>query len=71
LHSFDSLHPLVRTGTTRDLASTIAFPLSPATLLEDPFHLLPIGQIGGDAVGLAVLGPRSDGVIDLAGVPRR
>jgi len=31
LHSFDSFHPLGRTGTTRDLASTITFLLSPAT----------------------------------------
>jgi NAD(P)-dependent dehydrogenase (short-subunit alcohol dehydrogenase family) len=31
LHSFDSLHPLGRTGTTRDLANTITFLLSPAT----------------------------------------
>jgi len=31
LHSFDSLHPLGRVGTTRDLASTITFLLSPAT----------------------------------------
>ena len=31
LHSFDSLHPLGRTGTPRDLANTITFLLSPAT----------------------------------------
>jgi len=31
LHSFDSLHPLGRTGTTQDLANTITFLLSPAT----------------------------------------
>ena len=31
LHSFDGFHPLGRTGTTRDLASTITFLLSPAT----------------------------------------
>jgi NAD(P)-dependent dehydrogenase (short-subunit alcohol dehydrogenase family) len=31
LHSFDSFHPLGRTGTTRDLANTITFLLSPAT----------------------------------------
>ena len=31
LHSFDSLHPLGRTGTARDLANTITFLLSPAT----------------------------------------
>jgi NAD(P)-dependent dehydrogenase (short-subunit alcohol dehydrogenase family) len=31
LHSFDSFHPLGRTGTVRDLANTITFLLSPAT----------------------------------------
>jgi NAD(P)-dependent dehydrogenase (short-subunit alcohol dehydrogenase family) len=31
LHSFDAFHPLGRTGTVRDLASTITFLLSPAT----------------------------------------
>jgi NAD(P)-dependent dehydrogenase (short-subunit alcohol dehydrogenase family) len=31
LHSFESLHPLGRVGTTRDLANTITFLLSPAT----------------------------------------
>ncbi|MEV6283842.1 SDR family oxidoreductase [Kribbella sp. NPDC051770] len=31
LHSFDPFHPLGRTGTTRDLANTITFLLSPAT----------------------------------------
>jgi NAD(P)-dependent dehydrogenase (short-subunit alcohol dehydrogenase family) len=31
LHSFDGFHPLGRTGTVRDLASTITFLLSPAT----------------------------------------
>ena len=31
LHSFDSFHPLGRTGTPRDLANTITFLLSPAT----------------------------------------
>jgi NAD(P)-dependent dehydrogenase (short-subunit alcohol dehydrogenase family) len=31
LHSFDSFHPLGRTGTARDLANTITFLLSPAT----------------------------------------
>jgi len=31
LHSFDGLQPLGRTGTTRDLANTITFLLSPAT----------------------------------------
>jgi NAD(P)-dependent dehydrogenase (short-subunit alcohol dehydrogenase family) len=31
LHSFDSLHPLGRVGTPRDLASTITFLLSPQT----------------------------------------
>jgi NAD(P)-dependent dehydrogenase (short-subunit alcohol dehydrogenase family) len=31
LHSFDSFHSLGRTGTTRDLANTITFLLSPAT----------------------------------------
>jgi len=31
LHSFDGFHPLGRTGTTRDLANTITFLLSPAT----------------------------------------
>jgi len=31
LHSFDGFHPLGRTGTARDLASTITFLLSPAT----------------------------------------
>ena len=31
LHSFDSFHPLGRVGTTRDLANTITFLLSPAT----------------------------------------
>lgn len=31
LHSFDSFHPLGRTGTTRDLANTVTFLLSPAT----------------------------------------
>jgi NAD(P)-dependent dehydrogenase (short-subunit alcohol dehydrogenase family) len=31
LHSFDSLHPLGRTGTAQDLAKTITFLLSPAT----------------------------------------
>jgi NAD(P)-dependent dehydrogenase (short-subunit alcohol dehydrogenase family) len=31
LHSFDAFHPLGRTGTTRDLANTITFLLSPAT----------------------------------------
>jgi len=31
LHSFDSLHPLGRAGTVRDLANTITFLLSPAT----------------------------------------
>jgi NAD(P)-dependent dehydrogenase (short-subunit alcohol dehydrogenase family) len=31
LHSFDSLHPLGRVGTARDLANTITFLLSPAT----------------------------------------
>ena len=30
LHSFDSLHPIGRTGTARDLANTITFLLSPA-----------------------------------------
>jgi len=33
-----------------------------------PFDLLTIGQVGGDAVGLAVLGQCLDGVVDLAGV---
>jgi hypothetical protein len=33
-----------------------------------PFDLLTIGQVGGDAVGLAVLGQGLDGVVDLAGV---
>jgi hypothetical protein len=33
-----------------------------------PFGLLTIGQVGGDAVGLAVLGQCLDGVVDLAGV---
>jgi NAD(P)-dependent dehydrogenase (short-subunit alcohol dehydrogenase family) len=31
LHSFDAFHPLGRTGTTRDMANTITFLLSPAT----------------------------------------
>jgi len=31
LHSFDSFHPLGRTGTARDMANTITFMLSPAT----------------------------------------
>jgi NAD(P)-dependent dehydrogenase (short-subunit alcohol dehydrogenase family) len=31
LHSFDGLHPLGRVGTTRDLANTVTFLLSPAT----------------------------------------
>jgi NAD(P)-dependent dehydrogenase (short-subunit alcohol dehydrogenase family) len=31
LRSFDSLPPLGRTGTSRDLANTITFLLSPAT----------------------------------------
>jgi NAD(P)-dependent dehydrogenase (short-subunit alcohol dehydrogenase family) len=31
LHSFDSFHPLGRTGTVRDMANTITFLLSPAT----------------------------------------
>ena len=31
LHSFDSFHPLVPTGTARDMANTITFLLSPAT----------------------------------------
>ena len=31
LHSFDSFHPLGRTGTAQDLANTITFLLSPAT----------------------------------------
>ena len=31
LHSFDSFHPLGRTGTARDLANTITFLPSPAT----------------------------------------
>ena len=31
LHSFDSFHPLGRVGTTRDMANTITFLLSPAT----------------------------------------
>ena len=31
LHSFDGFHPLGRTGTSRDLANTITFLLSPAT----------------------------------------
>jgi NAD(P)-dependent dehydrogenase (short-subunit alcohol dehydrogenase family) len=31
VHSFDSLHPLGRTGTAQDLANTITFLLSPAT----------------------------------------
>jgi NAD(P)-dependent dehydrogenase (short-subunit alcohol dehydrogenase family) len=31
LHSFDGFHPLGRVGTTRDLANTITFLLSPAT----------------------------------------
>ena len=31
LHSFDGFHPLGRTGSTRDLANTITFLLSPAT----------------------------------------
>jgi hypothetical protein len=33
-----------------------------------PFDLLTIGQVGGDAVGLAVVGQCLDGVVDLAGV---
>jgi hypothetical protein len=33
-----------------------------------PFDLLTIGQVGGDAVGLAVHGQCPDGVVDLAGV---
>jgi hypothetical protein len=33
-----------------------------------PFGLLTIGQVGGDAIGLAVLGQCLDGVVDLAGV---
>jgi hypothetical protein len=33
-------------------------------LLADPGHLHPVGQIGGDAVGRAVLGQRLDGVVD-------
>jgi NAD(P)-dependent dehydrogenase (short-subunit alcohol dehydrogenase family) len=31
LHSFDSFHPLGRTGTAGDMANTITFLLSPAT----------------------------------------
>jgi len=31
LHSFDSFHPLGRTGTAREMANTITFLLSPAT----------------------------------------
>jgi NAD(P)-dependent dehydrogenase (short-subunit alcohol dehydrogenase family) len=31
LHSFDAFHPLGRTGTTRDMANTITFLLSPDT----------------------------------------
>jgi len=31
LHSFDSFHPLGRTGTVRDMANVITFLLSPAT----------------------------------------
>ncbi len=34
----------------------------------DPLCLLPVGQVSGDAAGLAVLGQRLDGVADLGGV---
>jgi hypothetical protein len=36
-------------------------------LLADPFRLYPVGQVGGDAVGRALLGQGLDGVVDLAG----
>ena len=37
-------------------------------LLADPFDLVPVGQVGADAVGRAVLGQGLDGVLDPAGV---
>jgi hypothetical protein len=37
-------------------------------LLADPLHLHPVGQVGGDAGGFAVLGQRLDRVVDPAGV---
>ena len=36
-------------------------------LLADPFDLVPVGQVGADAVGRAVLGQGLDGVLDPAG----
>jgi len=36
-------------------------------LLADPLHLLPVGQVGGDAIGRALLGQDLDGVVDLGG----
>jgi hypothetical protein len=37
-------------------------------LLADLFQLIPVGQVGGDAFGLAVSGERFDGVVDVAGI---
>ena len=38
-------------------------------LLLDPRHLHPVGEVGGDAVGRAVLGQRRDRLIDPGLVP--
>ena len=37
-------------------------------LPADPFRLYPVGQVGSDAVGRALLGQGLDSVVDLAGV---
>jgi hypothetical protein len=37
-------------------------------LLADPLHLIPVGQVGGNAPGRALLGQVLDGVVDLVGV---
>ena len=50
------------------LTSRVASACSAGQLLADPLGLHPVGQVGGDAVGRAVLGQGLDGVVDLAGV---
>jgi hypothetical protein len=40
-------------------------------LPADPLGRRPVGQVGGDAVGRAVLGQGLDGVVDLGGVRGR